>query len=68
MNVCELEEPPPGAALKTVIACVAAVAMSEAGMTAVTDVADTNVVALSTPSNRTTEPELKFVPVSVIVN
>ena len=68
VNVCAAEVPPPGAALKTVMLCVPAVAMSVAGMSAVTDVADTNVVVLFTPSKRATELELKLVPVKVIVN
>src|SRR5205823_4057120 len=60
--------PPPGAALNTVTGAVPAVAMSVAGIVAVSWVADTYVVVRSVPFHRTTEAAAKFVPVTVSVN
>ena len=68
LKVCGFDVPPPGAGLPTVTCAVPAVAMSAAGMAAVSRVAETNVVARSAPFHRTTEPLMKFVPVTVSVN
>src|SRR5437867_1269824 len=68
LKVCGFDVPPPGAGLPTVTCAVPPVAMSVAGMVAVSWVAETNVVARSAPFHRTTEPPMKFVPVTVSVN
>ena len=67
VKVCALEVPPPGAGLKTVTCAVPAVAMSEAGIEAVTWVEDTYVVVRFEPFQRTTDPDTKFVPLTVNV-
>ena len=69
MNVSAAEVPPPGAGLNTVTcAVVPAVVMSDAGIDAVTRVAETNVVVRSAPFQRTTEPDTNPVPFTVSVN
>src|SRR2546426_6536604 len=68
LKVCGFDVPPPGAGLTTVTCAVPPVAMSVAGMAAVSWVAETNVVARSAPFHRTTEPATKSVPVTVSVN
>jgi len=68
VNVTAPDSPPPGAGLKTVTFAVPAVAMSLAGMAAVSWVLETKVVGRSFPFQRTTEPVTKFVPVTVRVN
>ena len=60
--------PPPGAGLKTVTFVDPAVAMSAAGMLAVSRVSLTCVVVRSLPFQRTTEPLTKFMPLTVRVN
>lgn len=60
--------PPPGVGLKTVMFFVPAVVKSVAGITAVSCVGETYVVALSVPLSLTLEPDTKLVPVTVIVN
>ena len=67
VKLAPLEVPPPGAGLKTVTVAVPAVAMSAAVMAAVTCVAETNVVVRLVPFQRTAEPEMKFVPLTVRV-
>jgi hypothetical protein len=59
--------PPPGAGLKTVIACVPVEATSVARIAAVNDVVDPNVVTRSLPSTRTIAPLTKPLPVTVSV-
>ncbi len=59
---------PPGAGLKTVTLADPAVAMSAAGMLAVSRVSLTYVVARSLPFQRTTEPAAKSVPLTVRIN
>src|SRR5205085_10336419 len=61
------ENPPPGAGLNTETCAVPALAMSLAGICALTCVALTKVVARLSPFQRTTEPLTKFVPVTVKV-
>ena len=68
LNGRDEEVPPPGAGLNTVTCAVPAVVMSAARMAAVSWVALTNVVVRSVPFQRTTDPETKFVPVTVRVN
>jgi hypothetical protein len=68
VKVRALEVPPPGAGLTTVTWAVPAVAMSPAAMAAVSWVAETKVVARGLPFQRTTELELKPLPVTVSVN
>src|SRR6267142_3239408 len=68
VKVCAFDVPPPGAPVNTVPAAVPAVAMSVAGITAVSCVADTHVVVRAAPFQRTTEPATKFVPVTVSVS
>src|SRR5207245_660233 len=68
VKVCELDVPPPGAGVNTVTVGVPATAMSAAGMAAVSWVAEANVVARAAPFHRTTDPVMKFVPVTVSVN
>ena len=67
-KVAALDVPPPGAGLKTVTLADPAVAMSAAGMLAVSRVSLTYVVARALPFQRTTEPPTKFVPLTVRVN
>src|SRR5262249_7669462 len=67
VNVTLLDVPPPGAGLKTVTCAVPATAMSPAGICAVNCVELTKVVGRSAPFQRTTEPLMKFVPVTVKV-
>src|SRR6267378_5192913 len=62
------EVPPPGAGLKTVTWAVPVAAMSEAGMDAVTCVAETNVVVRADPFHCTTDPETKLLPFTVSEN
>ena len=68
VKVCALEVPPPGVGLNTVTCVVPAVAMSAAGIAAVSRVAETNVVARFAPFHWTTELELKPLPLTVSVN
>src|SRR5881409_3056428 len=63
-----LEVPPPGDGLKTVTAAVPALAMSLAGIEAVSWLALTNVVVRSAPFQRTTDPEMKMLPLTVRLN
>ena len=65
--VTELDRPPPGAGLKTVILAVPGLAKSDAGICAVNCVALTNIVGRLAPFQRTTELATKFVPVRVKV-
>src|SRR5439155_7977771 len=67
VNVWEFEVPPPGVGLKTVMVFEPVVARSVAGIDAVSCVGLTNVVVLSDPTHRTTEPAMKFVPLTVSV-
>ena len=62
------EVPPPGAGLKTVTVAVPAVAMSVAGIAAVSWVEETKVVVRSAPFHRTLDEETKLVPLTVRVN
>src|SRR4030095_15012844 len=66
VKVSALEVPPPGFA--TVTCAVPAVAMSLAGIAAVSCVALTNVVVRAVPFHCTTEPETKLLPFTVSVN
>jgi hypothetical protein len=68
VKVCELEVPPPGAALYTVTCAVPAVAVSTAVISAVKRVAETYVVVRFDPFQRTTEPLTKPLPLTVRVN
>src|SRR3989442_3955487 len=68
LKVCGFDVPPPGAGVPTVTCAVPAVAMSAARMAALSRVAGTDVVARSAPFHRTTQPPMKFVPVTVSVN
>jgi hypothetical protein len=68
VKVWPFDVPPPGAELNTVTVCVPAAATSVAGIAAVSWVELTNVVVLSEPFQRTTEPATKFVPFTVSVN
>lgn len=68
VNVWEFDVPPPGVGLKTVIRCAPVDAKSLAGIAAVSSVELLKVVVRSEPSNRTTELETKFVPLTVRVN
>ncbi len=60
-----LEVPPPGDGLKTVTAATPALAMSPAGIEAVSWVALTNVVVRAPPFQRTTDPAMKLLPLTV---
>src|SRR6266478_6633870 len=62
-----LEAPPPGAGLNTVTWALPDVAMSLAGMAAVSWVLLTKVVGRSDPFQRTAELEMKFVPLTIRV-
>jgi len=62
------DAPPPGEGFSTVIESVPAVAMSLAEIVAVNWVLLTKVVARALPFHCTTEPESKFVPVTVSMN
>lgn len=68
VNTTTFEVPPPGVALNTVILAVPAVVRSGAFTIAVNCVALTNVVASDEPFQFTTEPLIKFEPVTVSVN
>ncbi len=61
------DAPPPGAGLKTVMLAVPAVAMSVAGIAAVSWVSETKVVGRLAPFQRTTAPLTKPEPVTVRV-
>jgi hypothetical protein len=67
VNVCAFEVPPPGVGLNTVTVAVPVAAMSLAGIAAVNWVEETKVVARADPFHRTTEPLMKFVPLTVRV-
>ena len=67
MNDTEFEPPPPGAGFKTVTTAVPAVAMSLAGIAAERLVPLTNVVVRGELFHRTTEPEMKLLPLTVSV-
>src|SRR5688500_9411200 len=70
-SVSELDTPPPGDGLTTVIGKVPAVVRSVARIAAVNCVELTKVVALSAPSKRTTDPDApdtKPLPFTVSVN
>jgi hypothetical protein len=67
VKVRALEVPPPGDGLKTVTLAVPAVAISVAGMDAVSWVEDIYVVPRSALFHRTTEPGTKLLPVRVKV-
>src|SRR5216117_1711707 len=60
-----LEVPPPGEGLKTVTEAEPPLATSLARMEAVSLVSLTKVVARSAPFQRTTDPEMKLVPLTV---
>jgi hypothetical protein len=62
------EVPPPGGGLETVTETVVAVAISDAGTTAVNWELLTNVVASTLPFQCTTDPGTKLVPLTVSVN
>lgn len=67
VKVRALEKPPPGAGLNTVTGSFPATAMSSAGIAALSRVADTKVVTRADPFQRTTEPAMKLVPLTVSV-
>jgi hypothetical protein len=67
LKLTALEVPPPGVGLKTVTDAEPAVAMSAAVIDAVTRVPLAYVVVRLAPFQRTTEPEMKFVPLTVSV-
>ena len=67
-KICASEVPPPGAGLNTVILNVPAVVKSLAGMMAVNCLLLTKDVVRSEPLNRTTDPDTKFVPLTIIAN
>ena len=68
VNDLELDVPPPGAGLETVIGNVPVAAISGAGISAVNCVELTRVVARASPLKLRTELLLKFVPVAISVN
>ena len=67
-RLSEFEMPPPGAGLTTVTGCAPTVAMSAATICAISLVLSINVVARALPSNRTTAPLTKLLPLTVSVN
>jgi hypothetical protein len=68
VNVTELDVPPPGDGLNTVTAALPALAMSLAGIDAVSWLALRKVVERFEPFQRTTELEMKALPLTVSVN
>ena len=68
VNVNEPDVPPAGAALNTVTAAVPAVAIRLPGTNAVNCVAFTNVVVSAVPFQLITEPLIKLLPETVMVN
>ena len=67
LKILALENPPPGEGFVTMTCAVPAVERLEAGTEAVTLVLLTNVVVNAVPAQFTTEPEMKFDPVTVRV-
>jgi hypothetical protein len=67
VNVCAFEVPPPGTGFTTVTGTVPVAATSIAGIAARSVVLEMNVVVAISPLKFTTEPEMKFVPVTVSV-
>jgi hypothetical protein len=68
VNVTELDVPPPGGGLTTVMDAVPAVATFAAGTIAVSLIEDTNVVVRAEPFQLTVEVETKLVPFTIKVN
>lgn len=68
MKVTALLVPPPGLAFVTVMSAITAVAMFAAGTVALSCVVLTNVVVKGVPSQFTTDPLMKFVPLTVKLN
>lgn len=67
LKILPPDVPPPGVGLVTVTVAVPATARSGAGTDAVTLVLLTKVVVSGAPAHCTTDPETKFVPVTVRV-
>ena len=67
MNVRPLDVPPPGVGENTVTVAVPALTTSDAEIVPRNSVDETNVVVRFDPFHRTTEPETKFVPITVSV-
>ena len=65
VNVCAFEVPPPGTGFTTVIDAVPTAAISAAVIVDVTEELETNPVARAEPLKSTTDPETKFVPLTV---
>ena len=68
VKVWLLDVPPPGAGLNTVTWAVPAVAISVAGIVAVSRETEPNAVVRSLPFHRTVELETKLLPFTVNVN
>ena len=68
VKVSAVDVPPPGAGVKTVIDNVPEEATSDAGIVAVSCVLLTKAVVRLAPLTRTTEAEIKLLPVTVNVN
>jgi hypothetical protein len=65
VNVCAFDVPPPGAGFTTVTDTVPAVVTNAAGTVTVSCVEEEDVGVRLVAPNLTTEPETKFVPVTV---
>jgi hypothetical protein len=63
-----LDVPPPGVGVNTVTCAVPGVAISLAGIVALSWLAETEVVVRSAPFQRTMEPSTRFVPLTSSVN
>lgn len=68
VKLCALEVPPPGVGLNTLILYVPGVLKSFAGMVALSCVLLTKVVIRFESLNLTTDPDTKFVPLTVMLN
>ena len=68
VKVCAFEVPPPGVGFTTVIESVPPTAISAAGMVALMDEPEINVVTSGVPLKSIVDDALKFVPVTVRTN
>ena len=68
VNGSAADVPPPGGGVKTVTCALPTAATSLAGIVACSSVEFVNVVGRSAPFNRTTDDEMKLLPLTISVN